>query len=291
MEVMMNRLKGALIFLLILFFLLPGFSFSQAKVKDLKFHHMQNYCWMRLAKIVPEVTDRIILPMGTVEAHGAVAIGADNFIPNNMAEMIWDQCNALVAPSINHGFTGRSISRFPGAITVREEIFEEYVYDVLKDLVRTGFKNILIINGHGGNTNPTKRAMERLHLETGAHFMVVDWWKIAFNFATEVYGRKATQSGHGDMEEAALVMSYDPELVDKEMYEKLGKDNVGKEGVDDGVYLLPAWATTRYPDKGEGYLDFDVKKAKAYTEKKADYIAKIFLEAVKRWEMMEAWKK
>jgi hypothetical protein len=48
-----------------------------------------------------------------------------------------------------------------------------------------------------------------------------------------------------------------------------------------------SWATTRYPDEGEGYLNFDVKKAQEYTQKKADYIADVFLEAVKRWEMME----
>lgn len=105
---------------------------------------------MRLAEIVPEVTDRIILSIGTVESHGAVAIGADNFIPNHIAELIYEKCNALIAPPIYHGCTGQSVSQFPGSITVREEIFEEYIYDVLKSLVKTGFKNILIINGHGG---------------------------------------------------------------------------------------------------------------------------------------------
>jgi creatinine amidohydrolase len=285
----MNKIKGVWIFTLILFLVLP--SFSQKRVKDLKFHYMQNYCWMRLAEIVPEVTDRIILPIGTVESHGACAIGADNVIPNNLAEMIWDKCNALIAPPINHGFTGQAVSQFPGSITIRPEILEEYIYDVLKDLVRTGFKNILIINGHGGNTEPTKKAMTRLHVETGAHFMVVDWWTAAFNIVNEVYGVKAQQPGHGDMEEAALVMAYDPELVDKEMYEKLGKDNVGRAGTDAGVAMVPSWATSRYPEKGLGYLNFDLNRAKEYSKKKADFIADTFLEALKRWEMMEGWKK
>ncbi len=287
----MKKAKVTLVFLLVVILVLPLFSRAKERVKDLKFHHMQNYCWMRFAKIVPEVTDRVILPMGTVESHGAVAIGADNIIPNNLAEMIWDKCNALIAPAINHGFSGQSLSQFPGSITVREDILEEYVFDVLKNLVRSGFKNILIINGHGGNTEAVKRAMTRLHNKTGAHFMVVEWWRIAFNIANEVYGRSATQSGHGDMEEAALVMSYNPELVDREMYEKLGKDNVGRAGTDDGFFMLPTWATTRYPIQGEGYLNFDAAMARKYTQKKADYIADIFLEAVKRWEMMEAWKK
>lgn len=265
-------------------------AFAQKKVKDLKFHHMQSYCWMRLAQIVPEVTDRIILPIGTVESHGACAIGTDNYIPQNLAELIWDDVNALIAPSINHGFTGLSISQFPGSITIREEIFEEYIYDVLKDLVRTGFKNVLIVNGHGGNTEPAKRAYTRLHVETGAHFMIVDWWKIAWNLAEEVYGQKPIQSGHGDLEESALVLSYNSDFIDKEMYEKLGKENVGRHGVDEGYAVMPALATTRYPEEGAGHLDFDVKKAKEYTKRKAEHIAKTFNEAVKRWEMMEGWK-
>ena len=284
----MSRTKVSLVSILIFFLAIP--TFSQKAVKDLKFHHMQNYCWMRLAEIVPEVTDRAILPIGTVEAHGAVAIGADNLIPANIAEMIWDRCNALIVPPINHGFTGLDISQFPGSITVRAKVFEEYIYDVLKDLVRTGFKNILIINGHGGNIEPTKNAISRLHTETDAHFMVVEWWKIAFHVVNEVYGKKAQQPGHGDLEEAALVMGYDPELVDREMYKKLGKDNVGSADPEEGFFILPGWATTIYPEKGEGYLNFDVKKAKEYTTKKAEYIASIFLKAVKRWEMMEGWK-
>jgi creatinine amidohydrolase len=54
---------------------------------------------------------------------------------------------------------------------------------------------------------------------------------------------------------------------------------------------MPAWATSRLPETGAGYLNFDLAKAKAYAQKKADFIADTFLEAVKRWEMMESWKK
>jgi creatinine amidohydrolase len=265
-------------------------SAQKKMVKELPFHEMQNYSWMRFATIVPEITDRVILPIGTVESHGACAIGTDNIIPLNLAELIWSDVNALVAPPINHGFTGVSLSQYPGSIMVRESVFEEYVYDVLKGLVKSGFRNVLIINGHGGNTEATKRAFTRLHLETGARFMIVDWWKIAWNLAGEVYGGKPMQSGHGDLEESALVISYNPALVDREMYEKLGADNIGRAGVEDGYAMLPAWATTRYPAVGAGKLDFDVKKAKEYTQKKAGEIARTFNEAVKRWEMLESWK-
>ncbi len=287
----MKKLLAVSLCALLMIALVSGTLFSQTKVKDLKSHFMQDYAWMRFAQIVPNVTDRVILPIGTVESHGVCAIGTDNYIPQNLAEHIWEKCNALIAPAVNHGTTGASIARFPGSITIRPEIMEEYLYDVMKDLIRSGFKNILIINGHGGNTEPLKKAMTRLHLETSAHLLTVDWWKVDFEAASQVYGGKPQQSGHGDLEEAALVLSMNPELVDKEMYEKLGKDNVGRAGVEDGFFMLPAWATSRLPEKGFGYMDFDVKKAKEYTQKKADHIAGVFLEAVQRWEMNEGWKK
>jgi len=284
----MRGAKTILTVVVALAFVVP--AGAQQTVSDLPFHDLQSYSWMRLAKIVPQVTDRAILAIGTVEAHGAVAIGADNIIPQHLAELVWERCNALVVPPINHGFTGTSISQFPGAITVRADVLEEYVYDVLFDLVRTGFDNILIINGHGGNTEPVKAAMTRLHQETAAHFMVVDWWKVAFEATSQVYGGKAQQSGHGDREEAALVMASDPALVDRAIYEELGGDNVGRAGTDEGVTMLPAWATTRHPEEGVGYLDFDVEKANAYAKAKADFIADTFNEACNRWAMMESWK-
>ena len=132
--------------------------------------------------------------------------------------------------------------------------------------------------------------MTRVHLETHAHFMIVEWWEIGFDITNEVYGAKAQQPGHGDLEEAALNISNDPGLVDKEIYERLGKDNIGRAGADPGFGMMPAWATQRLPEEGMGYLNFDVEKAEEYTQKKADLIADTFLEAIRRWQMMDSWK-
>ena len=42
---------------------------AQKTVKDLQYPYLQNYAWIRLAEIVPEITDRIILPIGTLEGQ------------------------------------------------------------------------------------------------------------------------------------------------------------------------------------------------------------------------------
>jgi creatinine amidohydrolase len=121
--------------------------------------------------------------------------------------------------------------------------------------------------------------------------MVVDWWLVASNAVTEVYNIKAPMGDHAALEEAALIMTANPELIDKEMYDSLGKENIARANTDAGVAMMPSWTTMFPPAVGVGYLDFDLAKAKTYTQKKADFIADTFLEAVKRWEMMESWKK
>jgi len=284
----MKSVKLILVFSLVLFISLP--AFSQKKVSDLKFHEMQNFCWMRLAEIVPEVTDRVILPIGTVEAHGATAIGSDNIIPMNLSERMWKKCNALVAPIVNYGYTGLSISRFPGSITIRKEIFTEYLYDIYSDLARTGFNYILVVNGHGGNAESAREAATRVHLETGVHIMVVEWWEVGGHISDEVYGTPPHTPGHAALEESALNLSWNKDLVDKEKYEELGKDNIARHGMS-GFGTMPAIATMSLYAKGEGYINFDLDKAEEYTQKMADFIAENFNEAVKRWSMMEKWKK
>ncbi len=47
-----------------------------------------------------------------------------------------------------------------GTLTVRPEIFTEYVYDVCDALKRGGVTNILILNGHGGNVVPMMNRMD-----------------------------------------------------------------------------------------------------------------------------------
>ena len=41
-----------------------------------------------------------------------------------------------------------------GTITLRKETFQAYVLDVLDSLKAHGIRNILVLNGHGGNHQP-----------------------------------------------------------------------------------------------------------------------------------------
>ncbi|MBM3264404.1 MAG: creatininase family protein, partial [candidate division Zixibacteria bacterium] len=65
-----------------------------------------------------------------------------------------------------------------GTLTVRAEIFTEYVYDVCDALKRGGVSNILVLNGHGGNVRPMMARMEEYQKKLGINVRFNSYWDV-----------------------------------------------------------------------------------------------------------------
>jgi len=274
--------------LLLVLSLCASYLCAQQKVADLKYVDLGHYSWIKLASIVPKVTDRVLLPVGTIEPHGATCIGSDSYIPANLAQLAARKSNALVAPVINHGASGLGISGHPGAIRVRPEILTEYIVDVLEGLIATGFRNIFIINGHGGNTESIEAAANRIfeRYPSKVRIMVSDWWTIpkAEEFSVKAFSVPKHDIGaHGGLEEAALNQSINPDLFDWEVFESFDAAKVANT-FEEGYRLLPSPFTMGY----YGYYPTkDIEATKRFTQMVADYYAETFNKAVEAWDFLE----
>ncbi|MBI4721223.1 MAG: creatininase family protein, partial [Chitinivibrionia bacterium] len=125
---------------------------------------LQRLHWLKVRELVPSKINTVLLPVGTVEGHGSACLGTDNVIPEDIADGIAERVNALVAPIINYGIT-RSLYRYPGGSTIKPEHYALYSRDVLDSMVDSGFKNIVVINGHGGNNDVMKAVACEFHRE------------------------------------------------------------------------------------------------------------------------------
>ena len=121
---------------------------------------------IEFAKLVPETYDTVLLPVGTMEAHGVIPIGTDILIPEAMAERIADEVDLLVAPTIPYGIT-HSLYDHPGGVTITDEVFEAYVYDVVESLANTGFEKVIVLNGHGGQINELQKTLYEANRDLG----------------------------------------------------------------------------------------------------------------------------
>ncbi len=197
-----------------------------------------------------------------------------------MAQEIAPRVNAMIAPVIPYGFTG-VMDAYPGSFTVPEEVYRAYVRAVLVGLARNKFKNIIMLNGHGGGQTAILAALaQEVGRETGTRLLVVNWWSYCSDVTREVFGE---DGGHAGNTETAYMMAIDPSLVDKKRY-------TGPEMAT----ALPApntWSAYPFPStillykEGEGYPNFDLAKARAYFAKVNDKITRLIQDTVVKWDL------
>jgi len=239
---------------------------------------LEDLNWMEFKELVPEKIDTVILPVGTIEAHGVTNLGTDVSIPVFIGEKIADDLKAIIAPPIYYGIT-RTLYSYPGSLTVSSPVFESYLTEIMLSLADKGFSRILVINGHGGHIDELKNAAMKTHREKNAKVAVIHWWILCEELTKKFFGETG---GHAGLDENAAVLAIDGDLVKKRRYKK---DMVYQH--KSGIYSLPGPGSIIINKKGEGYPNFDEKKAKAYMNKVVKKIKDDISEIFERWEKLE----
>lgn len=239
---------------------------------------MSDINWMEFKEAVPSKINTVILPTGTLEPHGVVNNGADITAPIAIARRIARDVNALIAPVIPYGITG-SMDAYPGAFSISESAYRAYVRDVMAGLAKTGFRNIIIINGHGG---PQTAVLNAVAMEIGqdkrVRTLVINWWSYASDVTLSVFGE---DGGHAGWNETAFIQAIDPKLVHKERY----SDDMATPNPAPGTYsAYPAPSSIGLYKEGQGYVKFDQKKADEYFAKVTEKVAKLIIEMRRKWD-------
>src|SRR4030067_2409060 len=131
--------------------------------------------WQEFKELVPKRIDTVILPVGTVEAHGVTPLGTDNIIPLTISERIAPDLKALVAPLLPYGIT-RTLLAYPGSLTVSSSAFENFTGEIMDSLAEKGFKKIVVMNGHGGQIDELRRAAQKKNQARQVKLVVFSWW-------------------------------------------------------------------------------------------------------------------
>jgi len=92
-----------------------------------------------------------ILPFGSTEQHGPhLMTGNDYLFAERLAMDLAMEFNAFVLPPLPYGMADHHMG-FKGTITVKESTLIGLLGDVASSIEKSGIRNLLISNGHGGN--------------------------------------------------------------------------------------------------------------------------------------------
>lgn len=228
-----------------------------------------------LQAIVPAKIDTVILPVGTIEAHGVIPLGTDMMIPDALAERFCGELNALIAPSIPYGIT-RGLYGHPGTVFITPQVFKAYVADVIASLAKTGFRKVVVLNGHGGQINELQDALFEASKGSSVRALLVNWWFGMEDLCKENLER---EGGHAGADETAAVMAIDPSLVRRDLY---NDKMVVRQMPSFRAYPFPGSIIT-YAE-GDARLNFDEARCREYFDAVAARLLVMIKDILARWD-------
>lgn len=178
--------------------------------------------------------DVIILPIGSSENHGMNACaGEDTFLVTRIAEQVAKATGCTIAEPIWYGSHPFHHLGMPGTIVVPEEDLAAYIRAVLAGLWNTGFRKIILLNGHGQDyVIPLAIHQFAKKYQVPSIIVGVNWW---FVIPKQIRDKKhggpfETPFIHADECETSFSMALFPEMIDQSAAVKTTPMNIFPAG-------------------------------------------------------------
>lgn len=217
--------------------------------------------------------DTAILPVGALEQHGShLPYGTDTIIAGALAERLAVTLDAYLLPPIS---IASSIEHRAdkGTVYLKADTLALVIRDIAESLQYSGFKRLLLINGHGGNwiLKPTIRQLNRDFTDRSAEMEVIlIHTSVALGRQHEVMEHTKSDI-HGGEKETSHILHLYPEHV-KDYVPQAAPTNVPQDFMDyfdvtelteDGYWGYPEAASA---EKGEKMMDLMVECSLGYLQ-------------------------
>ena len=239
-----------------------------------------------MAEAVERSKGLCIFPIGCIEKHGFhLPLGTDSLRVKTIAEKATKMEEAVVFPTGMWlgdmiGSKSAPFENNPGAISLNSHTLITVIQELFDEIGRNGFRKILILNGHGGNsavlsyimrahfekkrpyalykmvpTDSIKRKPDLIYahlLENRADYPMLGDQE--FEVLKHYAELGSWGGGHGDFIETADIFGTRPELVEPKNFEALNGLSRGKAAFLKPleVELAGKWGAN-FPDAFNGY--------------------------------------
>jgi len=161
----------------------------------------------------------VLLPLGSVEEHGPhLPLSTDSLQPEYVAAEVARRTGSLVAPPLRYGLC-EAARHFPGTLSIEFDTLRALIRDLLSELIRQGFRRVVILSGHAGSAHMTAlrlaaREVIQRHRDTPPprrpRVLVLSDYDFAYLLRGQDFDPR---DGHAGTIETSRVLALRPDLV------------------------------------------------------------------------------
>lgn len=136
--------------------------------------HIKDMNWMQVEAYL-KADDRCVLPIGSTEQHGYLSLGVDLILAERVALEAAAPLGVPVYPVMPFGIAPY-FAAYPGTMSLKVETLLAVMRDLLTSVHRSGFRRILVVNGHGGNQPVAALAGDMMVELPDLSIKFHNWW-------------------------------------------------------------------------------------------------------------------
>lgn len=171
----------------------------------------------QIARLSRDTT--VLIPLGALEQHSAhLPLFVDSMVVGELARRAEEQFaeQVLLTPVMWLGNSEHHLD-FPGTMTASPRVYLDLVVDMVHNFLHAGFKRIVLLNGHGGNTVPGQQALyevrQRHRERKDLLLLMATYWTLGGDARESVKGLRQPQVQHACQWETSMMLHLRPDLV------------------------------------------------------------------------------
>jgi creatinine amidohydrolase len=162
----------------------------------------------------------VVLPLGSMEQHGyhlpllTDTMNGQEIVRRAEIEL---GAEALFLPMLWVGVSEHHRG-FPGTISFSQETYVRVLAEIMESLIGSGFRRIVLLNGHGGNSTPGQAALYEVRMrrrdERDLWLVFATWFVLAAPQIAALPELDQKRVSHASELETSMILRLYPELVD-----------------------------------------------------------------------------
>lgn len=161
----------------------------------------------------------VVLSIGSLEQHGQhLPMLTDSLIGDEIARRARAELSdeALFLPMIWTGASDHHLA-LPGAISISNDTYTQFIKDIIESLITHGFRRILLLNSHGGNSGPAGNAIYQTQMKhrdlPGLWLVLASWFTLAGPQIAALSSTQQKHVTHACELETSMLLYLRPDLV------------------------------------------------------------------------------